>query len=114
MLVTWVDEGVNPEDPMRPKKQRRIGCRPGARLFKPRGIPVRDLGLVCLEADELEALRLADQLGLHHAESGRRMGVSRATFGRILESARHKVATALVDGQAIELGSAGGPSLDSG
>jgi predicted DNA-binding protein (UPF0251 family) len=99
---------------MRPKKARRICCRPGARLFKPRGIPARKLKRVRLEADELEALRLADQMGLHHAEAGQKMGVSRATVGRILESARSKVATALVEGQAIELAAQGGQPLDFG
>ena len=48
-------------------------------------------------------LRLADLEGLSHAESGRRMGVSRATFGRIVEQARKIVADALINGKAIHV-----------
>lgn len=88
---------------MRPKKRRKVCCRPGARVYKPRGIPLRELSMTELGADELEALHLADVLGLHHEEAGGRMGVSRATFGRIVESARRKVAEALVGGHGIEL-----------
>lgn len=88
---------------MRPKKQRRLCCRPGARVYKPRGIPLRGLPVTVLEPDELEALHLADAESLHHAAAGERMGVSRATFGRIVESARRKVAEALVNGHGIEL-----------
>lgn len=89
---------------MRPKKQRRLCCRPEARIFKPRGVPLRGLAVTTLAADELEALHLADRLGLHHATKGEEMGVSRATFGRILESGRRKVARALINGDGIELG----------
>jgi predicted DNA-binding protein (UPF0251 family) len=88
---------------MRPKKKRRICCYPEERMFKPRGIPARELGVVRLEPDELEALRLADVEGLHHEAGGAHMGISRATFGRILEKARRKAASALLDGKAILL-----------
>ncbi len=83
------------------KKCRCVEGEPGARYFKPRGIPLIDLEESVLGLDEFEALRLADQGGLHHADAAARMGVSRATFGRILRSARHAVADALVCGKAI-------------
>jgi predicted DNA-binding protein (UPF0251 family) len=51
---------------------------------------------ISMTLDELEALRLADLGGLRQLDGAREMGVSRATFGRILESARRKVAEALV------------------
>lgn len=56
-----------------------------------------------LTLPELEALRLADLEGLYQEEAARRMGVSRATFGRILEGARRKVAEALVTGKGLEV-----------
>jgi uncharacterized protein len=56
-----------------------------------------------LKIDEREALRLADLEGLSQEESGRRMGVSRATFGRIVERARKIVADALINGKAIHV-----------
>lgn len=61
------------------------------------------LQTVIMELDEMEAIRLADGLGLYHEEAARQMNVSRQTFGRILEQARKKVATALIDGMALQI-----------
>jgi predicted DNA-binding protein (UPF0251 family) len=63
-----------------------------------------ELEEVALSVDELEALRLADLEGLYHDGAAERMGVSRATFGRIVETARRKVAEALVHGRALKIG----------
>jgi predicted DNA-binding protein (UPF0251 family) len=63
-----------------------------------------DLEQVQLTVDELEALRLADFLGVSHEQAGSQMGVSRATFGRIIEHARKIVADALIHGKAINVG----------
>lgn len=76
---------------------------PRVDFFKPRGIPLSQLDHVGLEVDELEALRLADFLGLSQKEAGSLMKVSRPTFGRILGRARGKVADALVHGKAIQI-----------
>ncbi len=86
---------------MRPEQPRRVACLPGSYCFKPRGIPACELEQVSLTLDEFEALRLADYEALYQDEAASRMGVSRATFGRIIESARRKVAGALVRGQAL-------------
>ena len=61
------------------------------------------LETVNLTLDGLEALRLADLEGLYQEEAARRMGVSRATFARVLAAARRAVADALVHGQAVEV-----------
>jgi uncharacterized protein len=87
----------------RPKKCRCIACSPGAVYFKPRGIPLVNLVEIILNLDELEALRLADYEGLYHEEAAKRMDVSRATFGRILDGARHKVTGAILNGNAIKI-----------
>jgi len=87
----------------RPKKCRCIDCIPEANYFKPRGIPLIDLVEVCLHLDELEALRLADYEGLYHEKAALRMNISRATFGRILEGARHKIAGAIINGNALKI-----------
>ena len=87
----------------RPKKCRCIDFTPGAVYFKPRGIPLVDLVEVSLAPDEVEALRLADYEGLYHEEAAKRMDISRATFGRILEGARHKVAGAILNGNALKI-----------
>lgn len=87
----------------RPRKDRLVAFNPEISYFKPRGIPMVDLNEVCITVDEREALRLADLDGLSHEESGQCMGVSRATFGRILHKARQTVADALINGKAIKV-----------
>ncbi|MBN2069752.1 MAG: DUF134 domain-containing protein [Opitutales bacterium] len=86
---------------MRPRKCRKVCLSPHERIFKPAGIPLRRLQVMRLELDELEALRLADMEHLYHEQAGELMGLSRATFGRLLQSAREKVASALVNGHSI-------------
>jgi predicted DNA-binding protein (UPF0251 family) len=71
--------------------------------YKPCGIPLDLRTEITLAVDELEALDLADLQNLHHVQAGERMGVSRATFGRILESARKKVILALRSGFSLRI-----------
>jgi len=87
----------------RPPCRRRIGEVPVATYFKPAGAPLSGLEEVTLGLDELEALRLADLEGLYHEAAALRMGVSRQTFGRILEGARRKAAEALSLGKALRI-----------
>jgi predicted DNA-binding protein (UPF0251 family) len=68
---------------------------------------MRELEQVNLTLDGLEALRLAELEGLYQEEAAERMGVSRATFARVLTAARKVVADALVHGKAVEI--SGGP-----
>lgn len=87
----------------RPTKPRHVGFIPGVVFFKPAGVPLRELEVVLLGLEELEALRLKDEEGLDQEECARRMRVSRPTFQRILVSARRKVAMALTHGQAVRV-----------
>jgi uncharacterized protein len=87
----------------RPKCARCVNEYPGTTFFKPRGIPLVELEEVTLSVDEYEALRLADLEGLYQEDAAVRMKISRATFGRILESAHKKVADALVNGKALKI-----------
>ncbi len=87
----------------RPKKCRCINCTPNVSYFKPRGIPLLHLEEISLGLDELEAIRLADYEGHYHEEAARKMNISRATFGRILDEARHKVSDAIVNGKALRI-----------
>ncbi|HOW45209.1 MAG TPA: DUF134 domain-containing protein [Candidatus Aminicenantes bacterium] len=87
----------------RPCKCRRVGFVPDATLFKPAGIPARDLPEVALALDELEALRLADLEGLYHEQAAARMGVSRQTFGNVVAAARRKTADCLVNGKVLRI-----------
>jgi len=54
-----------------------------------------------MEPEELEALRLVDLEGLSQDEAGARMGVSRGTIWRLLQSARKKVARSLTEGRPL-------------
>lgn len=64
---------------------------------------MREIEDVVLEADEIEAIKLSDLEGLYHEDAARKMDISRQTFGRIISSARKKIADALVGGKAIRL-----------
>ena len=87
----------------RPPCCRRVTGMPSCTLFKPAGVPAHSLPEVCLQVDELEALRLADLEGHYQEEAARKMKVSRQTFGRIVESARRKVAEALIGGKVLKI-----------
>ena len=87
----------------RPKRCRRIADLPGATVFEPAGVPARSLVEIVLTVDEFEALRLADYEGLYQKQAAERMGISRPTFGRIVEAARRKVAWALVEGGVLRI-----------
>ena len=88
---------------VRPKKNRLVDANPEITYFKPRGVPAVNLEEICLTVDELESIRLSDLLDLSYEDAGKRMGVSRATFGRIIVHARKVVADALVNGKAINI-----------
>jgi len=87
----------------RPRCPRQVAFSPPVAYFKPAGVPLRDLEELVLRPDELESLRLADLEGLYQEEAAERMGISRPTFARLVETARHKVVDALVNGRAIRL-----------
>ncbi len=87
----------------RPKKHRNVNCNPGAYYFKPRGIPLRNLETIQIAKDELEAIKLADHLSLSHEAAAEKMQISRATFGRIIKSARSQIAESILLGKAIEI-----------
>ncbi len=86
---------------VRPRKLRLIGKKPEVKIFKPVGIPFRMVENVTLTLDEYEAIRLCDYEGLEHAEAAELMNISRPTFTRLIEKARNKIATAIIEGKAI-------------
>jgi hypothetical protein len=56
---------------------------------------------IFIEPAEVEALRLVDLEGLTQEEAGQKMGVSRGTVWRLLQSARKKVAQSLTVGNPL-------------
>lgn len=85
----------------RPTMERILGSAILKRGFRPSGTVTGKTEEVVLTFDEAEALRLADLEGLYQQAAAQRMGVSRPTFGRIIESARKKTADALINGKRI-------------
>ncbi len=89
--------------PGRPPKPRTLGFMPVRVVFIPfdeYGSPISSEA-VQLRPDELEAMRLVYLEGMTQGEAARQMGVSRGTLWRLLDSARRKVADALVNRKTI-------------
>jgi len=91
------------QGPGRPCLRRRIRFNARADYFKPRGIPMVNLEIVELSAEEVEALRLKNIKNFDHAEAAREMKTSPTTFQRILTSAYKKVSDSIVNGKAIRI-----------
>jgi uncharacterized protein len=87
----------------RPFSCRRVSGEPPSKFFKPQGVPMVVLEVLTMTVDEFESVRLADLEGLYQENAAEQMGVSRQTFGRIVESARRKIADALANGKALEI-----------
>ena len=84
-----------------PRKQR---CRwiegyPDHWEFSPEEVSTREPVIMTL--DEFETIRLLDREGLTQEQCAEKMGIARTTVTAIYESARRKVASALVDGKQL-------------
>jgi predicted DNA-binding protein (UPF0251 family) len=72
-------------------------------LYKPAGVPLREIEIVEVSLVEVEALRLTDVEGLTQEKAAERMGISRRSFWNDLTTARKKIAYALSNGCAIQI-----------
>jgi len=88
---------------VRPRLCRRIGFNPNITYFKPQGVPMRELEIIELTAEEVEALRLRNTEDLEQEEAAKKMNTSQSTFQRILSSAYKKITEALIEGKAIKI-----------
>lgn len=86
----------------RRRRLRKIVAPPGFRGYKPYGVSGHHPDKIELLYEEYEALKLADYDLMNHQEASKLMGVSRPTFARIYESARRKIAKALVETKEIK------------
>lgn len=82
----------------RPTKERIVNTPPIFNSYKPTGFNRSKLKRILIRLDEYEAIRLADYQGLDHATAAERMKISRSTFTRLIESARKKVASFIIEG----------------
>lgn len=85
------------------RKCRKVHAKPACSCFGPEGKTSQGKDEIRLKLDEFEAVRLADAKGLYQEDAAKKMGVSRQTFGNIINSARQKIADALVSGKSIQI-----------
>ncbi len=85
----------------RPRKKRFCRRYQADRVYKPQGIPLKDLAVIELGLDQFEALRLCDVARMDQTEAGVVMGVSRGTVQRLLYSARQDLVSAILAGKAF-------------
>jgi predicted DNA-binding protein (UPF0251 family) len=85
----------------RPRMKRTIMNRPIVDGFQPFGTAISDLEPIILLFEEYESIRLSDYECLTQQIAAEKMQISRATFSRIYEEARHHVAQAFVEGRSI-------------
>ena len=86
----------------RPIKRRRVCHFPEILEFSPAGY-ANDLKPVVLAIDEFETIRLIDKEGLSQEECASQLEVGRTTVQRIYETARKKLANALVLGLPLKI-----------
>ncbi len=85
----------------RPKRCRKICGYPDFWSFVPEG--VKDPETLLFMLDEYESIRLIDYEKLTQEECAAAMGVSRATIAGIYESARFKIADAMINGKRLRV-----------
>jgi len=82
---------------------RGIRFEPDTVYFKPQGVPTRNLQIVELSLEEIEAYRLRHIGGLEQKDAADMMHASTSTYQRVLNSAYEKIADALINGKAIRI-----------
>ncbi len=86
----------------RRRRLRKVVAPPTFKGYKPYGIADSAANEpIELLYEEYEAIKLADYNLMNHQEASELMGISRPTFARIYESARRKIAKALVETREI-------------
>lgn len=86
----------------RRRRLRKVLAPPNFKGYRPYGINRESNECIELLYEEYEAIKLADYDFMNHEEASVFMGVSRPTFARIYESARRKIANALVETKEIK------------
>ncbi len=87
----------------RPRLCRKIEFNPNITYFKPQGVPMRELEIVELTAEEIEAYRLRHINDMEQQEAADKMHTSQSTYQRILYSAYKNIADALINGKTIKI-----------
>jgi len=85
----------------REKLERKLELKPVSKYFGPKDIKANQD--VILLHEELEAIHLMDSFCMYQEDAAKKMNVSRATFARIIKSARKKISLALITGSNIKV-----------
>lgn len=85
----------------REKLQRKLELKPVSKYFGPKDFKAKQD--VILLHEELEAIHLMDSFCMYQEDAAKKMNVSRATFARIIKSARKKISLALITGSNIKV-----------
>lgn len=85
----------------RPQKRRCICSKPKITSFSPQDCTAN--GNVNLTYDEYEVVRILDFLKMTQEECAVKMDISRPTVTRIYDTARQKIADAMVNGRSLTI-----------
>ncbi len=88
---------------MKNRARRKVGMRFNETFFRPRGIPLNELDIICITDEELETLRLRYLEKMDQDEAAKEMGISQSQYQRDITLALQKLTKALIEGQAINI-----------
>ncbi|MDD3921594.1 MAG: DUF134 domain-containing protein [Eubacteriales bacterium] len=87
----------------RPRKWRVVCCLPRVNEFVPGGNQLKPSEVVVMTVDEYETIRLIDNEDFSQEECSGYMKIARTTVQQIYNSARKKIAHALVNGLTLRI-----------
>ena len=85
----------------RPRKWRRVCCMPRRLRFGPLDGGVTEAGIISMTIEEYETLRLIDGEDFTQEKCAIQMHVARTTVQKLYNTARKKLAEALVKGKSL-------------
>lgn len=88
---------------MRNRKKRCCRELDVEKIYKPMGIPTKEIIVNEINLDEFEAMRLCDLEQKNQIEAGELMGVSRGTIQRLLTSGRKKIMESFLESRGIKI-----------
>lgn len=87
----------------RPRKCRKVCCLPRNMAFYPANTESKGSDVIIMSVDEYESVRLIDHEGFSQEECGEYMNIARTTVQLVYNSARKKLADALVNGRPLKI-----------
>ena len=97
--VEWVRKG--PGRPLSFKNVKEPTFKQFLPVIPPNLIDKVSKTPIFLYYDELEAIRLVDHENLTQEEAGAKMQISRGTIWRLVQDARTKILTSILEGRAL-------------